>query len=449
MALFSNKKIKVGNYSDDYEFESRYKFPLNVELSKSSIRGAQNNYIKLVERNIKLLKSVKNRAEAMKYFEYIMQYPNYRIEELKKHKENGGKIIGTFCVQVPEELIYAAGAIPIRLSCGFYDAIPPAEEIAPKNICPLAKSSIGFPFLKINSFFELCDVIVIPTSCDAKKKMADVLSNIKKVWVLELPNDRDHLDAMEKMQSQVLIFKKKLEKLKKKKISNAALKDAVKLLYKRTQLSRRLMEIRKKKKIVINGRDAMLVMQSAFYEDIHRWMHFVDMLCSELEQNIRNNKVIMPDDTPRLMLSGSPMIWPNFKVINIIEKQGAVVAIDDSCAGTQYFYNLPEVADWSSKSMINAISDKHLLPTICPIFVHNDDRIDRILELMGQYDIEGMVYHILRLCQVMDFDFNKVDHEVKKKNMPLLKVETEYGEEDAGQLRTRVEAFIEMIRARR
>jgi benzoyl-CoA reductase/2-hydroxyglutaryl-CoA dehydratase subunit BcrC/BadD/HgdB len=209
------------------------------------------------------------------------------------------------------------------------------------------------------------------------------------------------------------------------------------------------MKIRKNKKIVINGRDSLLVMQSAFYADINRWVKNVELLLKELEGNIKSNKTIMPDDAPRIMLTGSPTVWPNFKVPNIVEEHGAVIGIDDSCAGTQYFYNPPEVADWSMKSMMRAISSKYLLPTICPVFVHNDDRVDRITEIMEQYKAEGVLYHIIRLCMVMDFDYDKVYHVLQSKNMPILKVETEYAEEDAGQIRTRVEAFIEMIRARR
>ncbi|MBW2990794.1 2-hydroxyacyl-CoA dehydratase family protein [Candidatus Woesearchaeota archaeon] len=442
-------KVKSGNYSDDYDFNNKYKYKLHVEESKFAIHEAKENYVKLVAKNIQLMQNVKNRPENMKYFEEVITNPSSRIDDIRRFKQKGGKVIGTFCVQVPEELVYAAGAVPIRLSCGFYEAIPLAEEVLPANICSLVKSSIGFPFLKINPYFDLCDVIVIPTSCDSKKKMADILSNIKPVWPLELPNNKDSFDGMDKWQSQVRLFKKKLEKLTGKKIAKDKIKQAIDLLYKRTELSRRLLELRSSKKILINGRDSMLVIGSAFYDDINRWMQNLEKLCDELEQNLHNNKSIVPDDAPRLMVTGSPMIWPNFKVLNIIEEQGAVVTVDDSCAGMQYFYNPPEVVDWSEKSMMNAIANKYLLPTICPIFLHNDDRVDRILELMQSHSAEGVVYHIIRLCQVMDFDFEKVDHVLMSKNMPVLKIETEYGEEDTGQIRTRVEAFIEMIKARR
>jgi len=313
----------------------------------------------------------------------------------------------------------------------------------------LIKSSLGFPFLKINPYFEMCDAVVIPTTCDGKKKMAEVMSNYMNVWTLELPQNRDHLEARDLWLSQVQIFKKKLERLTGKKISRSAIEQSCKLLMKRTEVTRSFLEIKKQEKIVINGRDTLLAIQTAFNDDIHRWMKYLETLTAELQKNIINNKTIADNETPRIMVTGSPMIWPTWKVLDALEGAGAVAVIDDSCAGSEYFYNTVDVPDWSMKSMLYAIADKYLLPTICPIYVHSDDRVDRIIELYSQYKGHGIVYHVLRLCQLMDFEYNKVSHQLRQRNVPVLKIETEYGEEDIEQIKTRAEAFIEMIKAKR
>jgi len=449
LSFFKKNKIVVGNSSDKYEFENRYITPVKVTPTGSSMEDAKKNYYSLVNKNLENLKKVENRPKAMKYFDHMMSNPEPRIKELTEFKQNGGKIVGVFCVQVPEELIYAAGCIPIRLSCGFYDSVSIAEEVIPANTCPMVRSSVGFPFLKINPFFDMCDVVVIPLTCDGKKKMADTMSNYKAVWPMELPQNRDHLEARDQWLAQVEIFKKKLEKLTGKKIARKDIEKATKMLQKRTTAVRSLLDVKKSEKIVINGRDTLLAIQTAFNDDLNRWLGYINVLYEELENNIKNNITIAPDDTPRVMITGSPMIWPSWKVIDAIEESNdAIVVIDDSCAGSQYFYNTVEVSDWSMKSMMSAIADKYLLPTICPIFEHSDDRVDRILELSEQYHVHGVIYHVLRLCQLMDFEFNKVQNVMKQKNMPMLKIETEYGQEDIGQIKTRVEAFIEMINAR-
>jgi benzoyl-CoA reductase/2-hydroxyglutaryl-CoA dehydratase subunit BcrC/BadD/HgdB len=101
------------------------------------------------------------------------------------------------------------------------------------------------------------------------------------------------------------------------------------------------------------------------------------------------------------------------------------------------------------QAMMNAVTDRSLLPVVCPVFIHSDDRIDRILELCEQCAVDGLVYHITRLCAPFDFEDKKVAAVAAKKGIPILKLETEYGEEDAEQLRTRVEAFLEVLKSKR
>jgi benzoyl-CoA reductase/2-hydroxyglutaryl-CoA dehydratase subunit BcrC/BadD/HgdB len=440
--------IKVGNYSDDYSFLNRYRFPVPPTLTGNTMVDAKKNWQTRLATNIARLRKVANRPDGMRYFDLIMADQHTRVTELQKFKADGGKIIGMFCVQVPEELIYAAGCVPIRLECGFSDSIPVGETIIPTNTCCAVKSTAGFQFLRINPFFELCDALVIPTTCDAKKKMADVMSNYMTVWTLELPNNRDHLEARDLWLSQVEILRKRLEKLTGKRIQRANLENATKQLQKRTRLVRDLLDIRRQQQLVINGRDVLLAIQSMFNDDLERWMRYLEALNHELIERAAKGIAVAPPETPRIMVTGSPIVWPAWKVLDAIEENGGIVVIDDSCAGSQAYYNPVEVADWSNRSLMTAISDKYLLPTICPVFIHNDDRIDRILELSSLYKVHGIVYHVLRLCQVMDFEFNKAQNVIKQKKLPLLKVETDYGEQDLGQIKTRVEAFIEMIHAR-
>jgi benzoyl-CoA reductase/2-hydroxyglutaryl-CoA dehydratase subunit BcrC/BadD/HgdB len=434
---------------DSAQFDNRYPFEVKIEENANNIKEARENYAKISITNIKRMRSVTNRLKSLDYFDRAIFDKSSRVEELRQHKEKGGKVIGVFCIQVPDELIYAAGAIPLRMSCGFYDSISPAEEIIPKNTCPLIKSSVGFNFLKINPLFDFCDAIIIPTTCDGKKKMADVLSNYHTVWSLELPNDKDNPASRDFWVEQIKILKDKLEKLTGAIITKEALKQSILKLHKRTAISRELFELRKNKKIVITGRDTYLIMQTAFFDNIDRWLLQVEVVIEEMKNNMKANKVMMPPTTPRIIMTGSALIWPNMKLLHTVEESGAVVVGDDSCACGQYFYNPAELDDWSMKAMIEALSDKYLLPTVCPIFVHSDDRIDRLLELVNQYQADGVVYHILRLCQVFDFEYTKVSRVFEKKKIPMIKIETEYSEEDAGQIKTRIEAFIEMLEVHR
>jgi len=369
----------------------------------------------------------------MKYYEEIFTTDKV-LEILKKNR-----VIGTFCNMVPEELIIAAGCLPVRLDSGCYASISPAEDSFPRDSCPLIKSSFGF----VNEpFFKHCEAIVIPATCDGKKKLGELLNEYKPVWMLDLPQSKERQISKDYWFSEVRMLKKRLEDLTGNKITLSDLKSAIELLQKRSLVVRRFLECRKKP--VISGTDAFLVMQSAFYADIDEWIKNTKKLCDELEKNIKAKKYIKSSKVKRLLVTGSPILLPNFKLPNIIEKY-ALIAVDETCGGSQYIYDPVKVDEWTMLEMMKAVSERYLMPSMCPCFIKSEDRIDRLLELVDAYKIDGVIYHTLRLCVLFDAESFKVKSAME---VPFIQINTEYSQEDAGQINTRIEAFVEILDAR-
>lgn len=429
----------------EYEEKEERRYGIRPVLKTERREEFQKIFLEACKKNLELTEMVANRAKSMEYYHEII-LSGKRIREIEKFKRTGGRVVGTFCNLVPEELIYAAGAIPLRLCAGFYDAIHPAEEILPKDVCPLIKSSLGFKILGL-PYFELCDVVVIPTSCDGKKKLGEVLSNYLPVWMLQLPNKKDSPQSKELWLIEVKLFKKRIEKLTGSKITTNKLKQAIELLHRRTEVFRRLYKIRKSERPVITGRDALLVVQTSFYDDIRRWIEKTERLCDELEENIERGKSVCDLRTPRLLLAGAPIIFPNYKLLNIIEEL-AIVVMDEMCSGTQHLYEPVEVDEWTMDGMLKAVAERYLLPSICPCFTKSDDRIDRLLQMKEDFGIDGVIYHQLRLCQLYDMEFNKVKQVFESRGIPILKIQTDYSQEDIEQIRTRIEAFLEVIKSK-
>lgn len=424
------------------EFELRYiGKPFKKEDKK--VEEAITNKI---QKNIQLLKNFHNRLPAIGYYEELLS-SSFRIDELKKAKEDGKKVVGVFCNFVPEELLYAAELIPIRLCAGAYDAIYPAEEILPRDICPLIKSSIGFKLLRL-SYFELCDLVIIPTTCDGKKKLGEILNSFVPVWLLEIPNRKNLQRAKDFWLIEVKALQKRLEEFTGNKITRQRLKQAIQTLHKRQSIFRRFYELRKCNPGLINCRDTFLVIQATFYDEINRWIEKTQELCTQFEQfSISNRKDL--NSCIRLLLTGAPIIWPNYKLLNIIEGNDAIVIADELCSGTRMLYDPVEVDEWTQEAMITGIAYRYLLPSTCPCFTESNDRIDRLLDLVAEFKIEGVIYHSLRLCQLYDIEFYKVKQVLKDKGVLLLNIHTDYSQEDTEQLKTRVEAFLEMIRSKR
>ena len=112
-----------------------------------------------------------NRPKGMEFFDYVVgDVHGIRVKELVDHKENGGKVVASFCVFVPDEVIIAAGGASIGLCAGAQYPIPTGETVLPRNLCPLIKASIGFKMDGICPYFQVADFVVGETTCDGKKK---------------------------------------------------------------------------------------------------------------------------------------------------------------------------------------------------------------------------------------------------------------------------------------
>jgi benzoyl-CoA reductase/2-hydroxyglutaryl-CoA dehydratase subunit BcrC/BadD/HgdB len=153
-------------------------------------------------------------------------------------------------------------------------------------------------------------------------------------------------------------------------------------------------------------------------------------------------------DLKKLLITGAPIIWPNWKLPTVIEESGAIIAGDTLCSGTERLFNPVEVDEWTYDGMLRALAVKYLFPSICPCFIENAEHIDRILELVNDFKADGVVYHTLRLCQQADMEHNHISAVLKEKNIPFINITTDYGQEDIEQIKTRIEAFMEMITSR-
>ena len=389
------------------------------------------------------MQKAKNRPKAMSYYDAIIS--GFRLKELAKEKR---KIVGHVCVMSPQEIIIAAGAIPVRLCSGFFDTSEIAEDVIPRDICPLVKSTFGFKLIE-SSYFKHCDAVVIPATCDAKKKLGEILADYMPVYNLDVPLNKDSIKAKKYWLEQIKTFKKSMEDLTGNKITKKKLKEAIDILYERTRVFRRFYEIRKSIPTVITEKDALLVVNTSFFDDPARWIQKTNELCDELDQSIKKGLSVARPEQPRILITGSPIVWPNYKILDIAEQSGLNIVIDQFCSGTEYLYEPVEMDEPNEEDMLSAIAERYILPSVCPIFISADDRTDRIIEMMEQFKVDGVLYYVLRLCQVFDMESEGVRLALNKEGIPMLKVITDYSSEDVEQLRTRMEALEEMLLVRK
>jgi benzoyl-CoA reductase/2-hydroxyglutaryl-CoA dehydratase subunit BcrC/BadD/HgdB len=127
---------------------------------------------------------------------------------------------------------------------------------------------------------------------------------------------------------------------------------------------------------------------------------------------------------------------------------GGIVAGDETCMGERGMWDPAVITDDSFDGMVRALANRALRPCPCPTFADNSQRLYRLKQLIKDNQIQGVIYHVLRGCLVYDYEYKKIEEELGKLDIPVIRLESDYNEEDVEQLRIRIEAFIELIKLR-
>jgi benzoyl-CoA reductase/2-hydroxyglutaryl-CoA dehydratase subunit BcrC/BadD/HgdB len=390
--------------------------------------------------------SQKNRPAGMGYFDFVMsEVHGLRIKELLDEKKAGRKIIGSYCVFVPEEIALAANATLVGLCSGADFAMEEVERILPRNTCALIKSSFGFKLGKVCPYLESADMIVGENTCDGKKKAYESLSDlVKNLYVMDLPQVKsDHGKAL--LKAEYNRFRKAVEGLTGIPVSDKSLKQAIRTVNAKRTAIHRLSALRKADPAPISGLDALLANQVFFYDNPERFTESVHKICDELENRIAEKNGVFPENTPRILVSGCPQAVPNWKLPFIVESSGAVIVGEESCVGERGTRNLTDETGETIEQMMDAIADRYF-QVDCAIFTPNPDRLKHIQEMVAAYNADGVIHYGLQFCQPYLMESMPVEKAMEDANIPCLRIETDYSMEDVGQLKTRIEAFIEQLR---
>ncbi|MDR2203555.1 MAG: 2-hydroxyacyl-CoA dehydratase family protein [Nitrososphaerota archaeon] len=422
-----------------------------IDELKNIIKAASEQVIaQTIER---LKKAYPNRPKEMEYFDEIANLFGKRAKELGQAKAEGKKIVGYNCIFAPIELILAAGAIPVRINSGWYDTSKLGDRVVPVEVCSIVRSTIGAKMIELSPFIEQSDVLINVLTCDGMTKLGEILGDYKEVWGLSNPRIKDSAQALKFWSEEIKQIKANLEKLTGNKITAKTLKPIILKTQKASRAFRRLQSLRKGN-AVISGRDAMLVNQTYMWDDIDRWIEKTDALCDELERRVQNKEWICPPDTPRIMVTGTPMFWPdNWKLPRLVEEGNppGILVADELCSSERILYDPVGIDEWTMDDMLNAIGERYLLACTCPCFTSKDggnkDRINWLLTKAKDNHVQGVIYYITKGCMLYEMEYTRVKRALDKANIPVYYLDTDYTREDAGQLKTRVEAFIEMLNA--
>lgn len=346
-------------------------------------------------------------------------------------KKTGRKIVGCISTYTPEEIIYATEALPVGV-LGKAESFSKADAYFPSFACSFMR---GFLETLLEGRYEYLDLVTLPSLCDSIGGFYAIWKQISDnpyAYLLHYPTNR-YEEAFEYFAEEVERFKKFMEKFADKEVSEKDLRKAVDVYNENRRLLKKLYWLRRKESPPISGVEALEVVLSSMTtsKDLHNQL--LEKLLSEITERKE-----YPEGGVRLLVSGHIVDDP--EVLKVIEDSGGIVVSDDLDSGSRYFWSLVDTA----ANPIEGISRRYVkIPS--PYGSPVTDRIKYLKVMVKAFQVEGVVFLTRKFCEPYLFDYVTLGRAVKEEGIPSLYLEYEYPLA-RGALKTRVEAFVEMLR---
>ncbi len=364
--------------------------------------------------------------------------PSFRNVLVARHqtardwKAKGKHVIGWSCSYTPEEVIHAAGALPVFV---FGDIETPrlADIHLPTNSCSFARGCLNSA---LKGDYSYLDGFVASSSCDNRNKIFDFWrckTDLQYLHFVNTPSRRTQ-KAHEFFHEENLRFKQSLEKFLQVTISKEALRKAIKAYNENRAHLKEVYELRREDPPLITGVEALEIVLSSMLLPKEKHNEMLTHFLTEVP-----NRRVRPKKGVRLLASGS--IVDNVELLEIVESVGGSVVADDWCIGSRYFWN-PVV---SNGDPLQAIAKRYLDKIPSSFMFDEKRRFEHTIRMAKKFNVQGAVIFNQKFCDTHLFDAPQLLEDLKAIGLPALTIEWEQSLSGVAQIKTRIEAFIEMI----
>lgn len=360
------------------------------------------------------------------------------LMKIKSAKENGRKVVGIYCNYCPQELILAAGAIPVGLCGTSEEPIAFAEQHLPRNLCPLIKSSYGMAVTDTCPFFHFSDLVIGETTCDGKKKMFEIMSSFKSVHVMQLPHLSDVPAAFSLWVEELRRLKDRLETELDVQITDESIWQAIEMINQERKAIKAIFDLNRADPPLLSGLELLTIAWSRnFSSDKKEMIERMSGLAHAAPE--REPQTSAP--RPRVLLTGCPVGIGTEKVIELTEKLGGQIVAMENCSG---YKTLELETDTSGADPIVALAEKYLsIP--CSCMSPNPYRLDLLQTMIADFSVDAVIDLTWQACHTYNIEAFEVAKVVKRKGLPYLHLESDYSNSDTESISIRVEAMLEMV----
>lgn len=367
-----------------------------------------------------------------------------RSARAKELRAKGKKIMGYLCCNVPLEMMRAVDIIPYRILGNVEEPVTLADAHLETCLCPFIRSCFD---IAMKGEYDFLDGWVIPHSCDnvaATYHLFRYYLSPPYCHFLDVPHVI-HLGSHKFFKEEMLFLKRDLEQLAGKEISPQALNEAIKLYNENRDLVRELYELRKEDPPLVSGSEMTQIMVAAMslpVEECNEWLRSV-------VKEVKERKDGPEKKAARILIWGGPIDNPGF--IRLVEESGANVVVDDQCMGTRHFFADVEITEDPLDGLVLRYLDKIQCPRTCrgeeaTTYKGNlGQRFSYILDYARDFKANGVILQILRFCDSHAYELPDLRDYLREAGLPVLALDHEYSLSAIGPLKTRIQAFVEMI----
>lgn len=365
-----------------------------------------------------------------------------RERRAKELSSQGKKIIGYFCCFPPLEFFTALDLIPYRIAGRVREPVTEADAYLETIMCPFIRSCFD---LALKGDYQFLDGLVIPHSCDSVQRIYDIWKYYRNpgyAHFIDVPH-MVHPSSFEFFKMELKTFKKNIEDFAGREISRQSLVDAIEVHNENRALLRELYQLRKQVPPLLSGVEAMQTVIAGMTIPVMEY----NQLLREVIQEVTSRKE-RPQQGARLLIYGSEL--DDVALIQLVEECGANVVIDDLCTGTRVFWHDVEI----DSDPLDALASRYLEKLVCARTYRQrtgtyqedlENRFGYLRDFASDFKVEGVLLYIIRFCDTFEFDAPDVKGYLEGLGLKVLHLEHDYFASTLEPLRTRIEAFLEMI----
>lgn len=367
-----------------------------------------------------------------------------RPEQLRVVKERGGKIVGYFPGSyVPEELIYASGAVPV---CLVHGGDPrPAEaalSIVPQVICPFARAQIGERLLRENPYYQIMDLLVAPITCQHLRKVAEVWEYRKEMDIFKLgvPQQYGNDFEVDYYTDRLKALRDRLQELTGNEITGTNLGNAIVLYNRMRELFRKISLTRQSDSAVLSSLGFIKLNHASYYADPEFMVEVLESVYSEIKDKQKPEKT----GAPRILLVGPNIGYGDDTVSDLVQESGGEIVIEEIYEGIRYYWNDIDTGG----DLFQSLTKGYLVDRLPSAFMRNSSkkRLDFTLNLIRDFNISGVIWYELLCCECYDSEAYYFAEKLGELDIPVLILESDYSPAVTGQMKTRIGAFIEILK---